>query len=37
MLDIQVLRNDLANVAARLVTRGYELDTARFEDRKSVV
>ena len=31
MLDIQTLRNDLAGVAARLATRGFELDTARFE------
>jgi seryl-tRNA synthetase len=31
MLDIQTLRNDLAGVAARLATRGYTLDTARFE------
>ncbi|MBI3903737.1 MAG: serine--tRNA ligase [Nitrosomonadales bacterium] len=31
MLDIQALRNDLANVAARLATRGFALDTARFE------
>lgn len=31
MLDIQTLRNDLTNVAARLKTRGFELDTARFE------
>ncbi len=31
MLDIQTLRNDLAGVAARLKTRGFELDTARFE------
>jgi seryl-tRNA synthetase len=31
MLDIQALRTDLANVAARLATRGYALDTARFE------
>ncbi len=31
MLDIQTLRNDLATVAARLATRGYTLDTARFE------
>ncbi|BBI98673.1 serine--tRNA ligase [Ferrigenium kumadai] len=31
MLDIQVLRNDLAGVAARLETRGFVLDTARFE------
>jgi len=31
MLDIQTLRNDLTNVAARLATRGYVLDTARFE------
>jgi seryl-tRNA synthetase len=31
MLDIQALRNDLANVAARLKTRGFDLDTARFE------
>ncbi len=32
MLDIQVLRNDLENVAARLATRGFELDTARFQE-----
>jgi len=31
MLDIQLLRNDLAGVAARLETRGYKLDTAKFE------
>jgi seryl-tRNA synthetase len=31
MLDIQTLRNDLATVAARLATRGYTLDTAKFE------
>jgi seryl-tRNA synthetase len=31
MLDIQTLRNDLANVAARLATRGFVLDTAMFE------
>jgi seryl-tRNA synthetase len=31
MLDIQTLRNDLANVAARLAARGYQLDTAKFE------
>jgi seryl-tRNA synthetase len=31
MLDIQALRNDLAAVAARLATRGYTLDTAKFE------
>jgi len=31
MLDIQALRNDLAGVAARLATRGFALDTARFE------
>jgi seryl-tRNA synthetase len=31
MLDIQMLRNDLAAVAARLKTRGYELPTQRFE------
>ncbi|GAB4116849.1 MAG: serine--tRNA ligase [Sideroxydans sp.] len=31
MLDIQTLRNDLAAVAARLKTRGFELDTAKFE------
>jgi seryl-tRNA synthetase len=40
MLDIQALRNDLANVAARLATRGFALDTARFEqleaERKSI-
>jgi seryl-tRNA synthetase len=31
MLDIQLLRNDLAAVAARLATRGYVLDAAKFE------
>ncbi len=31
MLDIQTLRNDLANVAARLATRGYTLEIAKFE------
>ncbi|HVP88122.1 MAG TPA: serine--tRNA ligase [Casimicrobiaceae bacterium] len=31
MIDIQVLRGDLAGVAARLATRGYTLDTARFD------
>jgi seryl-tRNA synthetase len=31
MLDIQLLRNDLPSVAARLATRGYNLDTAKFE------
>jgi seryl-tRNA synthetase len=31
MLDIQTLRNDLAGVATRLATRGYTLDTAKFE------
>jgi seryl-tRNA synthetase len=31
VLDIQTLRNDLAGVAARLKTRGFELDAARFE------
>jgi seryl-tRNA synthetase len=31
MLDIQALRNDLVGVAARLATRGYALDTAKFE------
>ncbi len=40
MLDIQTLRNDLAGVAARLKTRGFELDTAKFEqleaDRKTI-
>jgi len=30
MLDIQLLRNDLAAVAERLATRGYVLDMARF-------
>jgi seryl-tRNA synthetase len=32
MLDIQLLRNDLAGVAARLVTRGFVLDEARFQE-----
>jgi seryl-tRNA synthetase len=40
MLDIHLLRNDPAAVAARLKTRGYVLDVARFEStearRKSV-
>ncbi|GAB1232252.1 serine--tRNA ligase [Ferrigenium sp. UT5] len=31
MLDIQALRNDLAATATRLATRGFTLDTARFE------
>ncbi|MBU0622794.1 MAG: serine--tRNA ligase [Gammaproteobacteria bacterium] len=31
MLDIQTLRNDLAATAERLATRGYPLDTAKFE------
>ncbi|MCR4305033.1 MAG: serine--tRNA ligase [Gallionella sp.] len=31
MLDIQALRNDLDNVAARLATRGFELDTVQFQ------
>jgi seryl-tRNA synthetase len=31
MLDIQALRNDLAATAAGLATRGYTLDTAKFE------
>ena len=31
MLDIQNLRNDLAAVASRLATRGFVLDTAKFE------
>ena len=31
MLDIQLLRNDLAGVAARLATRGFVLDTVHFE------
>ena len=31
MLDIQLLRGDLAGVAAKLARRGYPLDTAAFE------
>ena len=31
MLDIQLLRNDLQGVAARLAARGVTLDTAAFE------
>ena len=31
MLDIQALRNDLDGMAARLATRGFELDTAQFQ------
>ena len=30
MIDIQLLRNDLDDVAARLKTRGYRLDAAAF-------
>ena len=30
MLDIQSLRNDLAAVATRLATRGFELPTEKF-------
>ena len=30
MLDIQLLRNDLAQVATRLASRGFELDTETF-------
>jgi seryl-tRNA synthetase len=40
MLDIQALRNNLSEVAERLATRGFMLDTARFEqlegERKSI-
>jgi len=32
MLDIQTLRNDLEGVAARLATRGFTLDVARFQE-----
>src|SRR5450759_1832933 len=32
MLDIQLLRNDLAGVAARLATRGFVLDVAHFQE-----
>jgi seryl-tRNA synthetase len=32
MLDVQILRNDLAGVARRLADRGYTLDTARFQE-----
>jgi seryl-tRNA synthetase len=32
MLDIQTLRNDLAAIAARLATRGFVLDAARFQE-----
>jgi len=32
MIDIQLLRNDLAGVATRLKSRGYELDGGRFEE-----
>ena len=35
MLDLQALRNDLAGVATRLATRGYPLDTTRFEHLES--
>jgi seryl-tRNA synthetase len=31
MIDIQLLRNDAAAVAASLATRGFALDTARFD------
>jgi hypothetical protein len=40
MLDLQTLRNELTEVATRLATRNYILDTARFEqlegERKTV-
>jgi len=40
MLDIQSLRTDLSGIAARLATRGFVLDTAKFErleaQRKSI-
>ncbi|HEV8257110.1 MAG TPA: serine--tRNA ligase, partial [Casimicrobiaceae bacterium] len=40
MLDIQLLRKDLAGVAVRLRDRGYVLDTEKFErieaDRKAI-
>jgi len=32
MLDIQVLRSDLEGVAARLASRGFVLDSARFQE-----
>ena len=32
MLDVQLLRSDLPGVATRLKTRGYLLDTAKFEE-----
>ena len=35
MLDLQLLRNDLATVASRLEARGYILDTAKFEKLES--
>jgi len=35
MLDIQFLRTNLTNIAARLATRNYVLDTARFEQLES--
>jgi seryl-tRNA synthetase len=35
MLDIQALRNDVNGVAKRLARRGYELDTAKFEQLES--
>ncbi len=31
MLDIQLLRNDLDNIASRLAARGFALDTAAFQ------
>ncbi len=35
MLDIQALRNDVNGVAKLLATRGYELDTVKFEQLES--
>lgn len=35
MLDIQVLRNDLATVAGRLAARGFVLDSVKFEQLES--
>ncbi|MEO6422838.1 MAG: serine--tRNA ligase [Candidatus Nitrotoga sp.] len=36
MLELQALRNDLDDMAERLATRGYTLDTTRFEQMESV-
>ena len=35
MIDIQLLRKDISSVAARLASRGFTLDTAKFIELES--